>query len=128
MIARLRALLLSLLALLLLGQSAAAAAHCLRQAQGGATPSGLVVPICTPGGLVQAHSTHDGQDEAPPVHGEPCVCIVCHLLPQAGLPQPPALPEPAWLLAPRSAPLPPAPPPRPLARAPPGMPRGPPLA
>ncbi|MXP65696.1 hypothetical protein E0493_20305 [Roseomonas sp. M0104] len=123
MIVRLRALLVSLFAVLLLGQSAAAAAHCLWQARRLAAPGELAVPICTPDGLRQAHGT--GGPDAPPGPAEPCVCIVCHALPQAGLPHPPTLPEPAWRLALHSAP--PPLPPRPAARAPPGMPRGPPL-
>ncbi|MDJ0386491.1 hypothetical protein QMO56_00070 [Roseomonas sp. E05] len=128
MIAWLRALLVSLFAMLLLGQSAAAASHCLWQARHVAAANGLAVPICTPEGLRQAHSAPGWPDDPPPVHAEPCLCMVCHALPQAQLPQPPILPAPAWQLLARVTPLPPALPPRPATRAPPGLPRGPPSA
>ncbi|HWX46770.1 MAG TPA: DUF2946 family protein [Roseomonas sp.] len=124
--ARPRLLLVSLLALLLLGQSAVAAAHCLWQARHAVTASGLLVPICTSDGLKLAQSAPGRPDDPPPAHTEPCVCVVCHALPQAELPQPPIPPAPVWHLATRAEPLPPAPPPRPMARAFPGIPRGPP--
>lgn len=125
--ARSRTLLVSLLALLLLGQSAAAAAHCLRQAGRVAATGVLLVPICTAEGLTLARSIPGHPDAPPPAHGEPNVCVVCHALPQAELPEPPLLPSPVWQLAVRAVPLPPPAPPRPAARAPPGIPRGPPL-
>jgi hypothetical protein len=127
-----RLLLLSLFALLLLGQSVAAPAHCLRQARPvGAAESwarlGIAMPLCTPEGLAAA--ADDASRPAPQPHGEPGFCLVCPVLPPAVPPQPPPLPQPRWQ---RLAEAPPpaafAPPPRPAIGALPSLPRGPPGA
>lgn len=130
---RLRLFLSGLLALLLLGQSAAAAAHCLRAlnplpATVDAALSGLSwpIPICTPEGMRLLDATPDAPEDESPAHFEVGFCLACHALPQALLPVPPFLPKPAWTLV-AAQPLPEAPPPRPFARGPPGLPRGPPL-
>jgi hypothetical protein len=107
-----------LLALALLGQSALAAAHCLRLAASATAP--FPFEICTADGLVPA-----GHGEAPDAPAADGFCPACPALPQLALPGAPTLPDPAWAPA--------APPPvaradilPPGARAPPYHPRGPP--
>lgn len=131
-----RALLLCLTTLLLLGQSVAAPAHCLRLARP-AVPGGLALPLCTPEGLRWVVHATIAEDEPPPGegvpsgttpdHAEPGFCPACHGLPDGiALPAGPALPSPRWaLLRAAPPPLPAALPPG-LPRGPPGGPRGPP--
>ncbi|PHK96135.1 hypothetical protein CR162_04655 [Pseudoroseomonas rhizosphaerae] len=126
-----RPFLLSLLALLLIGQGLAAAVHCLRAAQPPA--QGLMVHLCTPEGLrlvrMPAGPDQPAEEEGAP--GQPGLggwCPACHALPQLALPAPPLLPAPRWHLADIAPRLPEARAPRPPARAPPTMPRAPPAA
>ncbi|MCQ4161064.1 hypothetical protein NON00_14155 [Roseomonas sp. GC11] len=110
----LRALLLGLFTLLLLGQGVAAPAHCLRMLR----PAGdsFSVLLCTPEGL-QWHAPEDGTAPAP--HAEAGFCPACPSPPQAALPPVPALSAPRWQFWP-------APPLPRLAGAPATAPRGPP--
>ncbi|ONG50000.1 hypothetical protein BKE38_20015 [Pseudoroseomonas deserti] len=128
----LRALLLSLVGLLLLGQSVAAPAHCLRtarpasaarEAAQGWAVLGIAMPICTPDGMAMGTG-----DPAAPDHGEPGFCAVAQALPQAWAPEPPALPPPRWHLAEVRAVALREAPPLPAARASPFVARGPPGA
>lgn len=122
-----RPLALCLLALLLLGQAAVAASHCLRMAGQAAPGQAIAVPICTPEGLQLRPGATPGPGKPIP-HLEAALCFLCHGLPEAVLPEPPLLPAMAWSLASSASPLlrhdnrtrvPP--------RAPPYVPRGPPL-
>ncbi|MDQ1080026.1 hypothetical protein [Pseudoroseomonas cervicalis] len=150
-----RALLLCLTTLLLLGQSVAAPAHCLRLARPAAQGSGFALPLCTPEGLRWVVHAADRPEapspdgltadllpadapiagtalaaaggDAAPDHAEPGFCPACHGLPDGlALPAGPAPPAPRWAL--RQAAPPPAPAPFALSppRGPPGGPRGPP--
>jgi hypothetical protein len=115
--------LLVLVALVLFGQSALAAAHCLRLA---AAPqhSAFHVEICTADGIVLMDLGGADQD-VPAGHDHAGFCLACHGLPQMVLAEPAGVPLPASrpTAAPRATPeaLPPL-----GARAPPYASRAPP--
>jgi hypothetical protein len=113
-----------LLAAILFIQVAVAPAHCLAMA---AVPQGLEAVICAPDGMRTVHLGPDGQ-EVPAHQPGAGFCAACHGLPQVALPDPPAIPAPAWLDAgpgwhAGAAQRPPQ-----AARAPPYSPTGPPTA
>ncbi|NKE45478.1 DUF2946 family protein [Roseomonas frigidaquae] len=84
------------LLLVLLAQTALAPALCLWRKS--AHAGGLVTELCTMDGMRRVVIGPDGQVlPDPPAHGE--FCPVCHSLPAVLLPEPPALPRPAWVLA-----------------------------
>jgi hypothetical protein len=116
-----------LLALVLCLQSSLAAAHCLRLATAPhpAPHTAFHVEICTAEGLVVMDLGGAADHQMPSGHEHSGFCVACHGLPQAVLPEPPAVPIPAErpvatrLAAPEAAP--------PLgARAPPYISRAPP--
>ncbi len=120
---RLRRWLVFGVALVLFGQSALAAAHCLRLAAAPAHTT-FHVEICTADGIVLMDLGGADQD-APAGHDHPGFCLACHGLPQIVLAQPVGVPLPASrpAAAPRATPeaLPPL-----GARAPPYASRAPP--
>lgn len=81
------------LALVLFGQSALAAAHCLRLA---AAPqhTGFHVEICTAEGIVRMDLGGSDQD-TPAGHDHSGFCLACHGLPQMVLAEPVGVPLPA---------------------------------
>lgn len=114
--------LLRLVAAVLLLQAVMAPAHCLATA---AAPAGLEAVICSADGMRTVHLGPAGQ-ELPDAHDDSGFCAACPIPPQAMLPEPPALPSPAWAgalpawhaAAPSALP--------PPARGPPFAPRAPP--
>lgn len=119
---RAQPILLCLLAAMLLLQSAAAMAHCLRHVSGG-----WLVELCSSGDRHLVLVDADGQ-EIPPADDLAFVfCPACHALPAIALPQSPLASEPlayavrvAWAVTAETAR-------RPPARAPPYPGRAPPL-
>jgi hypothetical protein len=120
----LRPWLIRLMAALLLLQSGAAMAHCLR----GMAAAGELIEICAADGIRHVRVDAEGQEipgDAPAHQG---FCAACHALPQVALPEPSGVSAPvayaacaAWHAAEARA-L------RPAARAPPFHPTGPPSA
>ncbi len=82
-----------LIAAILLLQIVLAPAHCLAMA---ATPAGFEVVLCSPAGTERTLLVGPDGQEMPPQDVGMGVCVVCCGLPQAALPEPPALPTPAW--------------------------------
>lgn len=123
--ARFRPFLIRLFAILLLVQSGAAAAHCLRGMSAG---EGMLVEICSTDGMRTVRLDENGEpvpDQAPESGG--AFCPVCHGLPVVTLPEPPLLAIPAWsgeAIAWHAAGTPRL---RPPARAPPYATRAPPI-
>ena len=109
--------------MILLLQVVLAPAHCLAMA---ATPAGLETVLCSPAGVERTILVGPDGHEVPPQDVAMGVCVVCSGMPQVTLPEPPALPTPAWITASAgwfaagAQTLPPA------ARGPPYRPTGPP--
>ncbi len=83
------------MAVVLLLQSGAAMAHCLR-----GMSHGEAIEICSIDGVRTIHLDQDGNplaDEAPQMQGG--FCPACHALPAVELPGPPIVAAPAWHLA-----------------------------
>jgi hypothetical protein len=116
--------LLVVLALVLFGQSALAAAHCLRLAAAPAHTS-FQVEICTLDGIVLMDLGGTSDQDAPSGHDHAGFCLACHGLPQMVLAEPVGVPQPVSrpVAAPQATPE--ATPP-PGARAPPYASRAPP--
>lgn len=85
--------LLVVLALVLFGQSASAAAHCLRRAAAPQPQSAFHVEICTADGIVLMDLGGADQD-APSGHDHAGFCLACHGLPQMVLTEPASVPLP----------------------------------
>jgi len=93
-VAKFRALLIPLMAVLLFWQSSVAVAHCLR----GLSHGGDAIEICSIDGVKVIHLDEQGNplpDQAPASHGGG-FCPVCHGMPAVSLPEPPLLALPAW--------------------------------
>jgi hypothetical protein len=120
-----RRLLLRLLALAIGLQAGLAPAHCLARAAADPAPLHrlLGAAICTPDGLRAAPPDAPGEQG----HQGDLPCAACAALPQALLPDPPALAGPAWAALGNLAPA-TAGPPAPPAAGPPYRPTGPPAA
>ncbi len=82
-----------LIATILLLQVVLAPAHCLAMA---ATPAGLETVLCSPAGVERTILIGPDGHEVPPQDAAMGVCVVCAGLPQAVLPEPPAVPGRAW--------------------------------
>lgn len=83
-----------LLALVLCLQSSLAAAHCLRLATA-PQHTAFHVEICTADGIVVMDLGGAADHQMPSGHEHSGFCVACHGLPQAVLPEPPAVPIPA---------------------------------
>lgn len=93
-VAKFRALLIRLMAVLLFMQSGVAAAHCLQ----GLAQVGDAIEICSVDGVRVIHLDAEGNplpDQAPVSH-DGGFCPVCHGMPAIDLPAPPMLASPAW--------------------------------
>ncbi|MGX9964896.1 hypothetical protein ACVFYP_16315 [Roseomonas sp. F4] len=84
--------LLCLFVAVLLMQTLVAPAHCFLRM---AASAGWDVLICSPEGMRSVHIGSDGQ-EIPSHPMAPGFCAACHALPEAILPEAPAVPAPAW--------------------------------
>jgi hypothetical protein len=108
---------------ILLMQVAMAPAHCLAMA---ATPTGLLAVLCSPAGVERTVLVGPDGHAMPEPDAGAGVCVVCTGLPQAVLPEPPAVPAFAWIGGGRTWHVAGAETLPPPARAPPFAPRAPP--
>lgn len=83
-----------LIAMVLLLQVVLAPVHCLAMA---AQPAGLQVVLCSPAGTERTIHVGPNGEEVPAPDTGKGFCIVCGALPHVTLPEPPALPTPAWV-------------------------------
>lgn len=92
-VAKSRALLIRLMAVLLFWQSGVAIAHCLR-----GLSHGEAIEICSIDGVKVIHLDAEGNPlpEQTPASHEGAFCPVCHGMPAVDLPAPPVLAMPAW--------------------------------
>lgn len=112
-----------LIVAILLVQVALAPAHCLAMAS---TPAGLLAVLCSPSGETRSIMVGPDGHAMPEPDGGAGACVVCTGLPQAALPEPPAVPAFAWLGGARAWHVAGAETLPPPARAPPFAPRAPP--
>ena len=112
-----------LIAAILLLQAVLAPAHCLAMA---AAPVGLLTVLCSPVGVERTILVGPDGHALPEPDTGAGLCVVCTGLPQAVLPQPPAVPALAWTGGGRVGHVADAETLPPPARAPPFAPRAPP--